>query len=523
MSIRFRRSVRLFPGVRLNFSGSGVSTTVGVRGASVTVGARGAYLNAGLRGTGLSYRTRLHAPAPRPRTFVGAPAGAVPEGPFATPEPPGSGQPGEIRSADLSVLTSPGLGELKRLINEATIKRRELTSAVAADRRNLDAAERKLSFARSFIIRIFTRRSIPRLASTAAQAQANLADRAAELEGCVIQVDVAFDEATHSSYAALVRAFEGASRAHRIWDVTAQQVTDRIKERTTAATSVSRTPAPFDYTVPEIVASRFQAMRLGNASGAHLYLYPGFLMVRDGSGDFALLEYKDVDAQFAPSPFIEEETPPADAEVIGQTWKWANKDGSPDRRFNGNYPIPILRYGKLVLRSPTGLHEAYLVSDAVALGAFCQAFSNHQRALAQLAKTPPPPTADLDPDPEDQLAQGEEAAHVVDGAHEVAPRSLVLDWIALAAIVIALTLATNWIVHYQPPPHQPPPPSVVAPQPKPPSSAPHHKAGPHKARHHLRSASSAAGGPPPAEVTTEPEAISAAPPPTAGPVEPPYE
>jgi Protein of unknown function (DUF4236) len=37
MSFRFRKSVQLFPGVRLNFSPSGVSTTIGVRGAALAL------------------------------------------------------------------------------------------------------------------------------------------------------------------------------------------------------------------------------------------------------------------------------------------------------------------------------------------------------------------------------------------------------------------------------------------------------------------------------------------------------
>lgn len=60
MGFRFRRSVRLLPGVRLNFSRSGVSTTVGGRGASVTVGKRGARANVSIPGTGMSYSTRLN-------------------------------------------------------------------------------------------------------------------------------------------------------------------------------------------------------------------------------------------------------------------------------------------------------------------------------------------------------------------------------------------------------------------------------------------------------------------------------
>ena len=59
MAMRFRKSIKLAPGVRWNISGSGFSGTFGPRGASVSVGKRGTYLNTGIPGTGLSARERI--------------------------------------------------------------------------------------------------------------------------------------------------------------------------------------------------------------------------------------------------------------------------------------------------------------------------------------------------------------------------------------------------------------------------------------------------------------------------------
>jgi hypothetical protein len=55
MGFRFHRSIRLFPGVRLNLSKSGVSTSIGRPGAWFTFGPRGTRTTVGLPGTGLSY------------------------------------------------------------------------------------------------------------------------------------------------------------------------------------------------------------------------------------------------------------------------------------------------------------------------------------------------------------------------------------------------------------------------------------------------------------------------------------
>ena len=60
----FRRRVRLLPGVTLNFSKSGISTTIGPKGANVNLGKKGVYHNLGLPGTGLYSRKRIAAEPP---------------------------------------------------------------------------------------------------------------------------------------------------------------------------------------------------------------------------------------------------------------------------------------------------------------------------------------------------------------------------------------------------------------------------------------------------------------------------
>lgn len=69
MAFRFRKSVKIAPGIRLNISKSGVSTSIGRRGATVNVSKRGTRVTAGIPGSGLSV-SHLHKQrtktAPRP-------------------------------------------------------------------------------------------------------------------------------------------------------------------------------------------------------------------------------------------------------------------------------------------------------------------------------------------------------------------------------------------------------------------------------------------------------------------------
>lgn len=59
MALRFRKSIKLAPGIRMNLSGGGVSWSLGPRGASIGIGKRGTFLNTGIPGTGLYSRQKL--------------------------------------------------------------------------------------------------------------------------------------------------------------------------------------------------------------------------------------------------------------------------------------------------------------------------------------------------------------------------------------------------------------------------------------------------------------------------------
>jgi hypothetical protein len=60
MGFKFRKRIKIAPGVHVNVSKRGLSANVGKKGASVTVGgARGTTANVGIPGTGISYSEKL--------------------------------------------------------------------------------------------------------------------------------------------------------------------------------------------------------------------------------------------------------------------------------------------------------------------------------------------------------------------------------------------------------------------------------------------------------------------------------
>jgi hypothetical protein len=65
VGLRFRRRISIGPGLRLNVSKSGISTSVGTRGAWFTIGHGKTRETVGLPGTGVSYTEQQSIGAPQ--------------------------------------------------------------------------------------------------------------------------------------------------------------------------------------------------------------------------------------------------------------------------------------------------------------------------------------------------------------------------------------------------------------------------------------------------------------------------
>lgn len=59
MGLRYRKQIKVAPGVKLNISKSGVSTSVGKRGATVNLSSKGTRATVGIPDSGISYSKQL--------------------------------------------------------------------------------------------------------------------------------------------------------------------------------------------------------------------------------------------------------------------------------------------------------------------------------------------------------------------------------------------------------------------------------------------------------------------------------
>jgi hypothetical protein len=439
MGLRFSRRVTLFPGVRLNFSARGISATVGPRGASVNIGPNGSALNLGIPGTGLSFRQHI-SPGPN-RTPDRAPQQTFPGMPPAVELAP---QGKAIQSAPVAEVTSDGLQTLKGLIIKVRAEREELSRSIPGAQNELGRAERRLRHARGWFLGLFLKKKIPERQAAVEAKAAALKDLRERLEGSFIDAEFALDDATRASFDQLAEAFAAVAGCARIWDITSTMANDRYRTRSSAHTTVERRQVRFAVIEQdEVLQTAAKSLRLQNANGADLNIYPGFLLMAR-SADLALIDLREVTVEYSPFRFIEGEAVPSDAAVVDQTWAKCNKDGSPDRRFRDNHQIPVAQYATVHLGSPNGLNEEYMFSNVDKAQRFARALSDHQAALRVLGEKGP-------------VA---ESPHAADGAPELpsatppnhAPDTGPLPFKSLDLIktrsAVAMDDATQTMIHF---------------------------------------------------------------------------
>lgn len=59
MGFKFRKRIKIAPGIHINVGKSGVSTSIGKKGSTINIGKNGTRATFGIPGTGLSYSTKL--------------------------------------------------------------------------------------------------------------------------------------------------------------------------------------------------------------------------------------------------------------------------------------------------------------------------------------------------------------------------------------------------------------------------------------------------------------------------------
>lgn len=369
MAWSFRKRIKIIPGVHLNLSKSGITTSIGVKGANMTFGKSGSYLNTSVPLLGLNNRQRLSS----------SHNNLNPEIYNDTIEASDN-----IFSCDIQEITSQNMQGIKEAIILAHQQRKDLKKDLLKIKTSFNTSKLKLLLS-YFLIYGFVKKNISKNIKIDITAQKKAVIEAKkQIEDCFVKLDIEFEPEIREKYQTLLEAFKKLATSEKIWDVTSAHYQDRVSARSSASTLVKKRDVKFTLKSLPDIKSEFDALYFQNANGADLYFYPSFIVMYANNTNFALIGIDEIILHQSFVRFTETGAIPKDSKIIDRTWAKVNKNGTPDKRFKSNYQIPVVRYGEIKLRTNTGLNEEYEFSNYEFTQQFGEAFKNYQSIIKSL-------------------------------------------------------------------------------------------------------------------------------------------
>lgn len=335
MGFRYRKSINLGGGFRVNISKSGIGYSWGVKGARITKTARGTTRHTlSIPGTGISYVNETG----KSRNQNKAKNGSYNNH---------NNKPDDVMPAENMEIVDVSKYqpvEYKDLIDRfKKVQNLNVLSTILIITFLLSAIPIFiLTGIAGIVLKIFTHTKL------------------------VIPMEYDFDEESKTAYEQLNSIWMNMNTNKKFWQIITAAQIKNSKAHGGAKTSVSRVPAKAINKLPYFLKSNIAPFGL-QLKNKQLFFLPDKLLVIDGRRVGAL-NYSDINLTLGKTNFVESEAVPADAKVVRHTWLKVNKDGSPDRRYSANRQVPVCEYGKVVIQSVNSLYVEIMCSNSQTIG-----------------------------------------------------------------------------------------------------------------------------------------------------------
>lgn len=430
MAWSYRKRVRIAPGVHLNLSRRGVSTTIGVRGASVNFGKKGTYVNTGIPGTGFYNRQKISGDRGRPHVSVKRNIHTSPSGGgqllgygcagilallflfmgliwlieekqiftgiiflsfalyvvvgailintsiSAKPKAP------SINWVDQAKRMLPRTSGTARSILQNFIQCYELAQQIDEESAIVQGLEKKLS-----------KKPNEQLERLLKDCRGVLTKRMRQLEATQINVDSQLSEEEKAAYSRLCERFETLLSTDKIWLITDEVLTTQRKAFSNI--SIKRCEASIYVGVFNFLKSAFDIPVL-DSGDARYYIYPKFIIKATDVCHFYVYPHDLGRLTTATVNYQESEARPVDAEFLKYTWQYVNKNGEPDKRYANNSRYPVFKYCCLFVN--TGNTTAkFMFSNYTTASEFATAYTVYANLLTAPNTTPTEPAPEVAP------------------------------------------------------------------------------------------------------------------------------
>lgn len=336
MGLRMRKSINLGGGFKINLSKSGVGYSWGVPGYRITKTAKGTTRRTySIPGTGISYVDETGKNKNRPTT---------PTPPWNNPQPslqPRNVAPQEItrniESADMASFKAAEIGNITVAIERTIMLNKISTFLIICG---------VLAFGYPLLL------VLPLLGI--------ILKIVAHKSGSV-HLEYTLDNEKTDEYERRIGAWQILAEGDKEWQIVQESAVINRKANAGAGRNVNRVVCRIEKKTPFYIKANIDTIQIKLQKEVLVFLPDKVFIIRKGK--VGLVNYEDVTIRTSQTNFIEHEAVPKDAVVVGSTWQYVNKNGTPDRRYKNNRQLPICQYGVVYLTSASGLNVEMQVSN----------------------------------------------------------------------------------------------------------------------------------------------------------------
>lgn len=325
MGLRYRKSINIGCGFRVNLSTSGIGYSWGVKGYRVTKKATGGTrTTVSIPGTGISYVTETSgkkATAAAKQSSEPQSSGSLTDYNYVQ----------EVKSADLSELHS---AEYEDFLKQVKIGRYIRTALVVATIISLAVWWLFCIMAIATIIFFIKSRNY---------------------------IVYEFDEEQQKKWDELSAAWRDVAKSKSLQQITLSAKAKNVKTNAGIENSVATAQVKAGGYLPFYLRTNVKPV-VFTLKDCTLAIMPDRLFVFNGL-KVGALNYDDVNIKVTAVGFLETGKVPSDSEVVKHVWAAANKDGSRDKRYAGNKQYPVMKYGKVEMTSAQGLNVQFMFSN----------------------------------------------------------------------------------------------------------------------------------------------------------------
>lgn len=329
MGFRYRKSINLGGGFRINLSKSGVGYSWGTKGYRVTKTARGTTRKTySIPGTGLSYTTESGGSKTKSRKQRNCEPSHGQEKGFEETNNTSIHNIREIQSGDVTQFQTVEATNIIKAINRTISMNR---------------------WGNMFIWCVFLMFINPVLIILPI---VGIVLKIIARTKAVVELEYSFDAEAMEEYTRRIDAWIILAEGDKEWQITTEQHNSNTRVNAGASRSLGRVDCKIKKGRPFYICTNVETVEV-KLKKENLIILPDKVFVIRGK-KVGLVDYKDFNISVSSTNFVESEPVPKDARVIGSTWQFVNKNGTPDRRYKNNKQLPICLYGTVRLSSASG-------------------------------------------------------------------------------------------------------------------------------------------------------------------------